>query len=60
MRLRRMYKQFPSFDMKFILGNKNAKLGKAIWSGLAVATCDLHDGSHRLLPCLRSWQCMLY
>jgi hypothetical protein len=60
MRLKRMYKQFPSYDIKIILGDVNAKLGKGIWTGLAVAICDLHDGSHRLLQCLHSWQCMLY
>ena len=60
MRLKRMYKQFPSDDIKVILGNMNAKFGKAIWTINSVGTCDLHDGSHRFLQCLRSWQCMLY
>ena len=33
MRLKRMYKQFPSYDIKIILGDMNAKLGKGIWTG---------------------------
>jgi hypothetical protein len=39
MRLKRMYKHFPSYDIKIM----NAKLGKEIWAGLAVSTCDLHN-----------------
>jgi len=37
-----------------------AKLGKDIWTGNAVGTCDLDDESHRFLQCLLSWQCILY
>jgi len=43
MRLKRMYKQFPSYDIKIMLGDMNAKSGKEIWNGRAVSTCDLHD-----------------
>ena len=39
-----MYKQFPSYNIKIIVGDMNAKLGKEIWTGIAVSTCDLHDG----------------
>jgi len=38
MRLNRMYKQFPSYNIKIM----NAKLGKEICTGIAVSTCDLH------------------
>jgi hypothetical protein len=34
----RMYKQFPSYDIKIM----NAKLGKEIWTGIAVSNCELH------------------
>ena len=27
-----MYKQFPSYDIKIILGDMNTKFGKAIWT----------------------------
>jgi len=52
--------EFPSYDIKIMLGDMNAKLGKEIWTGNAVGTCDLHDESHRFLQCLPSWQCMFY
>jgi hypothetical protein len=26
-----------------MLGDMNAKLGKEIWTGIAVSICDLHD-----------------
>jgi hypothetical protein len=35
-RLDRMYKQCPSYDIKIILGDKNAKVGKEIWTEIAV------------------------
>ena len=43
MRLNRLYKQFPLYDIKIMLGDTNAKLGQEIWSGIAVHTCDLHN-----------------
>ena len=45
-RLDRMYKQCPSYNIKIILGNMNAKVGKEIWTGIAVGTCGLHDESN--------------
>ena len=30
-------------NIKIMLGDMNAKLGKEIWTGIAVSTCDLHD-----------------
>jgi len=30
--------------MKIMLGDTNAKMGKEIWTGIALSTCDLHDG----------------
>jgi hypothetical protein len=38
MRLKRMYKQFPLCDIKNTLSDMNAKLGKEIWTGIAVGT----------------------
>ena len=32
MRLKRIYKRFPSYNIKIILGDMNAKFGKAIWT----------------------------
>jgi hypothetical protein len=43
MRLRRRYLQFPSYDIKILLVGRNAKVGKEIWTGIAVSTCDLND-----------------
>jgi hypothetical protein len=37
-----MYKQFPSYNIKIVLGSINAKLGMKIWTLIAVGTCDLH------------------
>jgi len=37
-RLKRMYKQFPSYNIKIM----NATLGKEICAGIAVSTCGLH------------------
>ena len=38
MRLKRIYMQFPSYVTKIMLGDMNAKLGKEIWTGIAVGT----------------------
>jgi endonuclease/exonuclease/phosphatase family metal-dependent hydrolase len=45
-RLERMYKHCPSYDIKIILGDMNAKVGKAIWMGTAVGACGIHDESN--------------
>ena len=47
-----MDNQFPSYDMKIMLGDMNAKLGKVILTGNAVRTCDLHDETHGFLQCM--------
>jgi len=47
-----MDNQFPSYDIKIMLGDMNAKLGKEIWNGNVVGTCDLHDETHRFLQCM--------
>jgi len=41
--LERMYKLCPSYDIKIILGDMNAKMGKEILTGIAVNTCSLYD-----------------
>jgi hypothetical protein len=46
MRLKRMFKQFPSYDIKIM----NATLGKEICTGIAVSTCDLHDEVNFISP----------
>jgi hypothetical protein len=46
MRLKRMYKQFPSYNIK----NMNAELGKEICAGIAVSTCGLHDEVNFISP----------
>jgi hypothetical protein len=51
-RLERTYKQCPSYDIKIILGNMNAKVGKEIWTGTAVGACGLHDESNENRTCL--------
>jgi hypothetical protein len=45
-RLERTYKQCPSYDIKIILGDMNAKVGKEIWTGTAAGTSGLHDESN--------------
>jgi len=37
-RLERTYKLCPSHDIQIILNNKNAKVGKEIWTGTAAGT----------------------
>jgi len=37
-RLYRMHKQCPSHNIKIILGEMNAKVGKEIWTGIAIGT----------------------
>ena len=54
-RLYRMHKQCPSYDIKIILGNMNAKVGKEIWTGIAVGTCGLHDESYDYGTCLMNY-----
>jgi len=34
--------KFPSYNIKLMLGDMNAKVGKEIWTGIVVGTCDLH------------------
>jgi hypothetical protein len=46
MRLK-MYKQFP--HVIIILSDMNTKLGKKIWTGIAIGTCDLHDERNNVL-----------
>ena len=41
--LERTYKIGPSYDIKIILGDVNAKMGKEILTGIAVGTCGLRD-----------------
>jgi len=41
-----MHKQCPSYNIKIILGEMNTKVGKKIWTGIAVGTCGLHDDSN--------------
>ena len=51
MRLKRMYKQFPLYEIKIMLGDMNAKMGKEIWTGIAVSTCDLCDEVNGNVKC---------
>ena len=46
MRLKRMYKQFLSYNIKIM----NATLGKEICTGIAVNICDLHDEVNVISP----------
>jgi hypothetical protein len=46
-----MQKQCPSYNIKIILGEMNAKVGKEIWTGTAVGTCGLHDNSNDNRTC---------
>jgi len=46
-----MHKQCPSYNIKIILGETNAKVGKEIWTGIAVGTCGLHDDSNDNRTC---------
>jgi hypothetical protein len=41
--LERMYKICPSYDIKIILGDMNAKMEKEILTGIAVSSCGLCD-----------------
>jgi hypothetical protein len=41
--LERMYKICPSYDIKIILGDMNAKMRKEILAGIAFSTCGLHE-----------------
>jgi len=50
-RLQRMHKQCPSYNIKIIVGEMNAKVGKEIWTGRAVGTCGLHDDSNDNRTC---------
>jgi len=50
-RLQRMHKQYPSYNIKIIVGEMNAKVGKEIWTGIAVGTCGLHDDSNDNRTC---------
>jgi hypothetical protein len=45
MRLERIYRHYRSYNTKIILCDKNAKVGKEIWTGIAVGTWDIHDES---------------
>jgi len=44
-RLERTYKLCPSYDTKIILNDKDAKVGKEIWTGTAAGTYGLRDES---------------
>jgi exonuclease III len=44
-RLERTYKQCPSYDIKIILGDMNAKAEKEIWMGIDAGARGLHDES---------------
>ena len=60
--LDRTYKRCPSYDIKIILGNMNVKVGKEIWTGIAVGTCGLHDESNDDRTCIINdavHQCMV-
>jgi hypothetical protein len=35
-----MYKQYLSYDIKIILGDMNAVVGKEIWAGITVGICS--------------------
>jgi hypothetical protein len=50
--LERMYKQCPSYYIKIILCDMNAKVGKKFWIGTAVGACDLPDESNDNRTCL--------
>jgi hypothetical protein len=57
-----MYKQCPSYDIKSILGDMNAKVWKEIWTGIAVGTCGLHytsNDNRTLLIHYAVHQCMV-
>jgi hypothetical protein len=41
-----MHKQCPSYNIKIIVGEMNAKVEKEIWTGIAVGTCGLRDDSN--------------
>jgi hypothetical protein len=60
-RLQRMHKQCPSYNIKIILGEMNAKVGKEILTGTAVGTCGLHDDSNndRTRPIMQSVNVLL-
>jgi hypothetical protein len=45
-RLEKTYKQCPSYDVKIILNDTNAKVVKEMWTGTAAGTCGLHDESN--------------
>jgi hypothetical protein len=45
-RLHRMHKRCPSYNIIIILGEMNARVGKEIWTGIAMGTCGLHDDSN--------------
>jgi hypothetical protein len=44
--LERTHKQCPSYDIKILLGDMNAKVGKEIWTGTAAGAYGLHDESN--------------
>jgi fructose-1-phosphate kinase PfkB-like protein len=46
-----MHKQCPSHNIKIILGEMNAKVGKKIWTGIAVGTCGLHNNNNDKKTC---------
>ena len=51
-----------SYDIKSILGDVNAKVGKEIWTGIAVGTCGLHYASNDNRTLLLNYavhQCMV-
>ena len=50
-RLHRMHEQSPSYNIKIIIVDMNAKVGKEIWTGIAVGTCGLHDDSNDNRTC---------
>jgi len=50
-RLQRMHKQSPSYNIKIIVGEMNTKVGKEIWTGIAVGACGLHDDSNDNRTC---------
>jgi len=46
-----MHKQPPSYNIKIIVGEMNAKVGKEIWTGIAIGTCGLHVNSNDNRAC---------
>jgi hypothetical protein len=44
--LERTRKQCPSYNIKIILGNIKAKVGKEVWTEADVGTSGLHDKSN--------------